>query len=197
MDNQVFWVILAASGWTLAFLKFRRSAKLAADLSAVLDAKDEHEKACAKACRSVNKTHESDVLKIKTLQSALGEAVEKLGTLPQRLAVAEAESAKQAKLAQDRFEMLDGVIQEKQIVWRMYRDSTRQAGTAQNWLMREYGSALQALNTYRRKSGEREIQAPDQLRSLLSEFSAVATNIPDAPPPGTPHTGDAAAKGAP
>lgn len=173
MNLQTLAVLLAIAGWITAILQTRKVERVAEDgRLAEFRAKKE-----AKALRA----------KLDSLVP-LTEAAS--------VAVAEIESERdaQAKLAQERFDLIEGVIEEKQTIWRIYRDSTRQAGVAQNWLLREYSSALQALNHYRRQAGQPEISAPAQLTSLVAEFSAVADKIPDAPPvnPGSPGPGTGA-----
>jgi hypothetical protein len=58
-------------------------------------------------------------------------------SLSARLAELRLERDRAAKLAQERFELIEGVLAEKQTIWRMYRESTRQAGVAQDWLLRQ------------------------------------------------------------
>jgi hypothetical protein len=103
-------------------------------------------------------------------------------SLSARLAELGFERDRAAKLAQERFELIEGVLAEKQTIWRMYRESTRQAGVAQDWLLREYSAALRALNTYRRRAGESEVKAPAQLTALLAEFGETASSLPEEPP---------------
>lgn len=167
MNLQTLAVLLAIAGWITAILQTRKVARVAEDgRLAEFRAKEE-----AKALRA---------------------KLDSLGPLTEAASIAVAEIERerdaQAKLAQERFDLIEGVIEEKQVIWRIYRDSTRQAGVAQNWLLREYSSALQALNHYRKKAGQPEVSAPAQLTALVAEFAADAAKIPDLPPAtsGTP-----------
>lgn len=172
MDNQVIFAIITATGWALAYMGIRKAwhyRALAADIS--------------KSAEKTERNHANAQRKQRRLESDHEHMAESLAESNAALAKVTAECEKQTKLAQERFEMLDGLVQEKQIVWRMYRDSTRQAGTAQNWLMREYAVALQLLNAYRKKAGESEIRVPEQLRALVAEFGETAKGIPDVQPP--------------
>lgn len=165
--NLYALLVFAVTGWLVAYQQFRRANNrkvlaAAADHAERKLAKVQHDLDTEEACSVRLRREASEEKKLR--------------------AEAERELAKQAKLATERFDLLEGVIEEKQIVWRLYRDSTRQAGVAQNWLLREYNTALQALNLYRAKAGQDEIRAPAQLSALIAEFAAVAAAILDAPP---------------
>lgn len=170
MNIQTFAILLAIVGWVVAILQTRKAGDL------------------AESCR-MSEFRASE--KVAALKASLDSLAPLNESAMAAVAEIQAERDTQAKLAQERFELIEGVIQEKQVIWRIYRDSTRQAGVAQNWLLREYSSALQALNHYRRKAGQPEVAAPAQLTALVAEFSAGAAAIPDEPPvaPAPPGTG--------
>lgn len=158
MTLQTFVIMFAAmAGWVVAILQTRKVQGL------------------ADACESAEN-------KVAALQANLGSLAPLNEAAMAAVAEIRAERDAQAKLAKERFDLIEGVIEEKQVIWRIYRDSTRQAGVAQSWLLREYSSALQLLNQYRRQSGQPEVTAPAQLAGLVAEFSATAAKIPDAPP---------------
>lgn len=175
MSFLIILGILGASGWLLAVQQMARAARASARAA---ECEELAERAQAKSA--------SRKKELTRLRAAMG-ALEKL-TEEARAGFVElkGDRDKQAQLAQERFELIEGVIQEKLIVWRMYRDSTRQAGVAQNWLLREYSSALVALNHYRKKAGQPEVKVPAQLAELVAEFTANAQSVPDSPPAGGP-----------
>lgn len=182
MDHQVFWAIVAVTGWGVAWVATRRwwhYRALAEDISQ--DASNIE----SKYSKQLKKLRdESDSAQKELEKAKASEAVAREGerNAQRRADTADAEAKKQTALAQERFDLIEGILEEKNLIWRMYRDSTRQAGVAQGWLMREYSSALQVANVYRARAGEPEITAPAQLRELVSEYAAKAAAIPDTTP---------------
>ena len=164
MDSQVLWVILAAAGWGLAYLAARKTWGYRRQIRSFERGADK--------LSAENDQLIEDLAHERSRTQSFSALIDEL----------KADRDRASKLAQERFELIEGVLGEKQGIWRMYRDSTRQAGVAQDWLLREYSAALQLLNAYRRKAGEPEIKAPSQLAALLAEFGATAAAPPEEAP---------------
>lgn len=178
MDNQVIFAIITATGWALAYVGIKKSWKYRALMA---DISRDAEKTERKLAKANAKAVEAEIDAKKAAEDLARVRDALIDARSAAESAAEA-CAKAEKLAQERFDLIEGVIEEKQVVWRLYRDSTKQAAVAQNWLMREYSAALKTLNSYRAKSGESEAKPPPALAGLVAEFGDVAAKLPDAPP---------------
>lgn len=185
MDSSVIFTILAATGWTLAYLAAKKAWTYRRLVADVAEDAGKSERKAAKAQQELTRREGS----LGRAEGALANARRERDDL---LASAEAlrcDLERAQRLSQERFDLIEGVIEEKQLIWRMYRDSSRQAGAAQNWLMREYAAALQALNICRHKAGEAPVEVPKQLEALLADFGVRVAGIPDQPTGTVPGAG--------
>lgn len=85
----------------------------------------------------------------------------------------------QKDLADARLGYMTDYEKERDSIWRIYRQMSLSAGSAQHWLFRECERAFQVLNRYRREKGEPPISMDPRLQAVLGEFQSMhpAANI--------------------
>lgn len=92
----------------------------------------------------------------------------------------------------EQFHAIEGIVEERNQAFSMYRQSTLLSGNAQDMLMRELQRTLSLLNDRRQRDGEEPLRTQPALReayeAFLAEREAAARSVPvatisrDAPP---------------
>lgn len=72
----------------------------------------------------------------------------------------------------EQFHAIEGILEERNRAYSMYRKSTLLAGNAQDMFMRELQRALALLNELRKRDGEEPLQTQPSLRAAYDEFMA-------------------------
>ncbi len=72
----------------------------------------------------------------------------------------------------EQFHAIEGILEERNRAYSMYRKSTLLAGNAQDMFMRELQRALALLNERRKRDGEEPLQTQPSLRAAYDEFMA-------------------------